>query len=86
MRGERVMPTSLRSASLPRFALRRDEVAASVSISPTLLDEWIRLGKMPKGRKIRGVVLWDTQEVWEYWCKLRDEDGDRNNPFDGITA
>ena len=77
---------STRILSLPRFALRRDEAASSVAISPTLFDEWIRLKRMPKGRKIGGVVLWDTQEVWECWCKIRDEDHDDQNPFDGLTA
>jgi predicted DNA-binding transcriptional regulator AlpA len=78
---------SARDMSLPRFALRRDEAAASVAISPTLFDEWIKQGKMPKGRKIGGVVLWDTQEIRECWHKLIDEDSvSTNNPFDGITA
>ena len=77
---------SPRASSIPRFALRRDEAAASVAISPTLFDEWVRLKRMPKGRKIGGVVLWDTQEVWEYWCRMRDEDHSAQNPFDGVTA
>jgi predicted DNA-binding transcriptional regulator AlpA len=76
---------SPRTLSIPRFALRRDEAAASVAISPTLFDAWIKLNKMPKGRKIGGVVLWDTQEVWECWCKIRDEDHNDQNPFDGVT-
>jgi len=66
--------------------MRRDEAAAAVAISPTLFDEWIRLNRMPKGRKIGGVVLWDSQEVWESWCKLRDGDDNEPNPFDGVTA
>jgi predicted DNA-binding transcriptional regulator AlpA len=80
--------SSARDLSLPRFALRRDEAAASVAISPTLFDEWIRQGKMPKGRKIGGVVLWDTQEVRDAWCNIRDSDtsAPTANPFDGITA
>jgi predicted DNA-binding transcriptional regulator AlpA len=78
--------SSPRNWSVPRFALRRDEAAASVAISPSLFDEWIRQGKMPPGRKVGGVVLWDTQEVWECWCKIRDSDIATANPFDGITA
>jgi predicted DNA-binding transcriptional regulator AlpA len=77
---------SPRDLSLPRYALRRDEAAASVAISPTLFDEWIRQGKMPKGRKIGGVVLWDAQEVYEFWCNLRDADEPAVNPFDGFVA
>jgi predicted DNA-binding transcriptional regulator AlpA len=74
---------NLRSMSLPRFALRHDEVAASVAVSPTLFDKWVREGRMPKGRKIGGVVLWDTQEVYDHWIALRDGDTESKNPFDG---
>ena len=76
---------SPRESSLPRFALRRDEAAASVAISPTKFDEWCADGRMPKGHKIDGVVLWDTQEVREAWERLRD--GRHSiNPFDGVVA
>lgn len=76
-----------RELSLPRFALRRDEAAASLAISPTLFDEWVGDGRMPKGRKIGGVVLWDTQEVRDHWISLRDGDAaPKNNPFNGVVA
>lgn len=77
---------SPRDLSLPRYALRRDEAAASVAISPTLFDQWIQQGKMPKGRKFGGVVLWDAQEVYEAWCRLRDGDQPAHNPFDDFVA
>jgi predicted DNA-binding transcriptional regulator AlpA len=74
-----------RDLSLPRFALRRDEAAASLAISPTTFDVWVKIGRMPKGHKIDGVVLWDTQEVRECWNLLKDG-VTANNPFDGVTA
>ena len=78
---------SPRDLSLPRFALRRDEAAASLGISVTTFDCWVKLGRMPKGRKIDGIVLWDTQEIRDCWCKLRDKDDvEANNPFDGVVA
>lgn len=40
---------------------------------------------MPKGHKIDGVVLWDTQEIWEAWERLRDGHHSKN-PFDGVVA
>lgn len=46
-----------RELSLPRFAVRREEAAASVGVSASKFDEWVRDGKMPKGHKIDGVVL-----------------------------
>jgi len=79
--------SSLREQSIPRFALKRDEAAASLAISITLFDTWVKDGKMPKGRKIGGVVLWDTEEVREHWHKLRDEDVENGpNPFDQVVA
>lgn len=76
---------SARDLSLPRFAVRRDEAAASVGVGTTKFDEWVAAGKMPKGHKIDGVVLWDVQEIRECWHRLRD--GETNiNPFDRVTA
>jgi predicted DNA-binding transcriptional regulator AlpA len=76
------MSMSPRDISQPRFALRRDEAAASVGVSTTKFDGWCQDGRMPKGRKIDGVVLWDTQEVWESWLRLRDGESAKN-PLDG---
>lgn len=81
---------SLREISIPRFALRRAEVAASLSISPSLFDVWIGKGRMPKGRKIDGVVLWDTEEVRTAWYRIVDhdapDDDDGENPYDRVVA
>ncbi|WP_244597924.1 MULTISPECIES: XRE family transcriptional regulator [Afipia] len=74
-----------RDLSLPRFALRRDEAAAAMAVSATKFDEWVAVGKMPVGRKIDGVVLWDVQEIHEAWRQMRDGDIG-HNPFDRIVA
>lgn len=66
--------------------LRCDEAAASVGVSPTKFREWEADGRMPKGRKIDGVVLYDTQEVFDAWPRLRDGELPIKNPFDGVTA
>ena len=75
---------SPRDLSIPRFALRRDEAAASVGVSVTKFGE--ADGRMPKGRKIDGVVLYDTQEIFDAWRRLRDGEFSSLNPFDGLTA
>ena len=80
----RRMRTS-RNLSLPRFAVRRDEAAAAVAVSATKFDEWVADGRMPKGRKIDGVVLWDVGELWASWLDLRDGVTIKN-PFDKVTA
>ena len=79
-------PFSHRDLSIPRFALRCEEAAASVGISQTKFKEWESDGRMPKGRKIDGVVLYDTQEVFDAWRRLRDGEFPNKNPFDGVTA
>jgi predicted DNA-binding transcriptional regulator AlpA len=76
---------SPRDLSLPRFALRRDEAAASLGVSATKFDEWVKDGRMPKGFKIDGVVLWCVQEVREAWERMKGG-GQATNPFDGIVA
>ena len=79
--------SSLREASVPRFALRRDEAAASLAISESLFDQWVLKKRMPKGRKIDGVVLWDAEEIRQAWVALRDrEEVEDSNPFDGVIA
>jgi hypothetical protein len=54
-------------------------------VSPTKFEEWVRDGRMPKGRKIDGVVLWDVGEIREAWERLRDGDYSKN-PFDEVVA
>jgi len=66
------MSRTLREASLPRFAMRREEAAASLGVSPTKFDEWCDDGRMPQGRKIDGLKLWDTDEVRDHWQAMRD--------------
>lgn len=79
--------STLRELSLPRFALKRDEAAASLAISVGTFDAWVRDGLMPKGRKIRGNTLWDAEAVREAWRSLIDgEIDDGSNPFDEVVA
>lgn len=85
------MKSSLREISIPRFALRRDEAAASLAISPSLFDNWVHDGLMPEGRKIGGVVLWDAELIRVAWQSLNEaatakpvDSGE--NPFDNMVA
>ncbi|MDW9626508.1 DNA-binding protein [Sinorhizobium meliloti] len=83
------MGATLRELSLPRFALRRDEAAASLAISPSLFDIWIKEGRMPKGRKIGGVMLWDTEEIrhaWQHLADIGDTADEDENPYDRVVA
>jgi len=83
------MKGSLREISIPRFALRRDEAAAALAISPSTFDSWIKKGFMPEGRAVGGVTLWDAHKVREAWQRLADDQDtadDTDNPFNGVVA
>jgi predicted DNA-binding transcriptional regulator AlpA len=80
---------SLREITIPRFAMRRDEVAASLGISPAHFDKWVQERKMPEGRKIGRVVLWDTESVrsaWQAMSEPETPDDDGENPFNSRTV
>ena len=84
-----MVPSTLRSLSLPRFALRRDEAAASLAISPASFDVWVANGIMPRGKKVRGVMLWDAERIRMAWLELVEADEpepDSANPFDHMVV
>lgn len=70
----------------PRIALRRDEAAAALSISPTTFDEWVKERKLPAPHRIGRVVLWDMAELVDAWQLLIDASDGDTNPFDQVTA
>ncbi len=79
------------AATLPPFAIRRGQAAASLSISPSLFDAWVRLGIMPEGKRIGGVILWDTEALRTAWQAIADKDeqaaeDEGDNPFDNLVA
>lgn len=77
---------SLRELTIPRFALRREEAAVSLSISPSSFDNWVKAGKMPAGQKLGGILLWDVEKLRSAWYALLDQDeqDDSENPFDSV--
>jgi predicted DNA-binding transcriptional regulator AlpA len=58
-----MLAVSLREKTVPRFAMRREEAAASMGISPSTWDKWVSDGIMPAGRKVGGIVLWHPDRV-----------------------
>jgi predicted DNA-binding transcriptional regulator AlpA len=85
-----VQPT-LRTLSLPRLALRRDEAAATLGISPSTFDGWVRAGRMPQAVRVGGIALWDAEKVRSAWRDLQeaaesDALDDGPNPFDGVVV
>lgn len=65
------MSRALKKQTSPRFTLRRDEAAASLSASPTTCDKWVYDGRMPKARKVDRLTLRHNAGI-EDWVELRD--------------
>ncbi|MFC7051453.1 helix-turn-helix transcriptional regulator [Hansschlegelia quercus] len=79
------MSRSLREQSLPRFALRREEAAASLSVSAGTFDGWVEDGRMPKPYKPNGgVALWDVDEIRACWQAMKDGTV-LDNPLDRLV-
>lgn len=78
------VPT-LRSASIPRFGLRRSEAAAAFGISEATFDKWVADRRMPRGHMIGGVLLWDIRQLGSAWDRLVQDDA-QPNPFDRVVV
>jgi predicted DNA-binding transcriptional regulator AlpA len=79
----------LKAQSINRLALRRNDAAAALSISPSLFDNWVRDGLMPRGKRIGGVMLWDMDMIRSAWQALVEDEPmatDNENPFDHLVA
>jgi predicted DNA-binding transcriptional regulator AlpA len=66
----------LRAQSQPRRGLRREEAAAYLGFSARKFDELIANGRMPKPKRIDGVVVWDIRALDLHFDALPDEGGD----------
>jgi len=49
--------------SLPPRGLKRVEAADYIRVSPTIFDEMVKDGRMPKPKRIDGRVVWDRHQV-----------------------
>ena len=62
--------------SLPPRGLSRVQAAAYVGISPTLFDQMVADGRMPKPVRINARTVWDRVKLDEAFAALSDEDRD----------
>ena len=67
----------LRAQSQPRRGLRREEAAAYLGFSARKFDELIADGRMPKPKRIDGVVVWDIHRLDLAFDALPEEGTDR---------
>jgi len=64
---ENILPTSL-----PPRGLSRAQAAAYIGVSPTLFDEMVADGRMPKATRINSRVVWDRLKLDEAFAGLSD--------------
>ena len=57
-------------SSLPPRGLSRVQTAAYIGISPSLFDEMVRDGRMPKPVRMNGRTVWDRLKVDEAFAGL----------------
>ena len=72
---------------ITKLGYRRPEAAEFVGVSPTTFDRWVEEGKMPKARRIGGVVLWRADELIEAFNRLTGvEAGSLDVPTSGWSG
>jgi predicted DNA-binding transcriptional regulator AlpA len=67
--------------SLPPRGLSRVQAAAYVGISPTLFDEMVTDGRMPKPVRINARTVWDRVRLDEAFAALSDDERDGDDPW-----
>jgi predicted DNA-binding transcriptional regulator AlpA len=67
---QNILPTSL----APR-GLSRVQAAAYIGVSPSLFDEMVKDGRMPKPTRINSRTVWDRLKLDEAFAALSDEPG-----------
>ena len=65
---ENILPTSL-----PPRGLSRVQSAAYVGVSPSLFDEMVKDGRMPKPARINARTVWDRVKLDEAFAALPDD-------------
>lgn len=65
-----------RAQSQPRRGLRREEAAAYLGFSARKFDELVADGRMPRPKRIDGVIVWDIHRLDQAFDELPDEGGD----------
>jgi predicted DNA-binding transcriptional regulator AlpA len=70
--------------SCPPIALRREAAAEYVGMSPRKFDACVADGRMPKPKRIDGIVSWYRPALEMAYQALPDED--KANPWDAAEV
>jgi predicted DNA-binding transcriptional regulator AlpA len=72
--------------SLPPRGLSRVEAAAYIGVSPSLFDQMVDDGRMPKPKTINARLVWDRFQLDEAFTALpHKEEEASGNPWDDAT-
>jgi predicted DNA-binding transcriptional regulator AlpA len=76
-----VLPQSL----APR-GLSRVQAAAYIGVSPSLFDEMVQDGRMPKATSINARKVWDRIKLDEAFAALSDEERQADDPWSNLRV
>jgi predicted DNA-binding transcriptional regulator AlpA len=62
--------------------LSRVQAAAYVGVSPSLFDELVRDGRMPRPKRINSRTVWDRIRLDEAFEAILDDESRAANPWD----
>jgi predicted DNA-binding transcriptional regulator AlpA len=77
---------SILPSSVPPRGLSREEAAAYIGVSPSLVDILVKDGRMPGPKRINSRVVWDRMQLDSAFDALPDNDAPILNPWDEIAA
>jgi predicted DNA-binding transcriptional regulator AlpA len=72
--------------SLPPRGLSRVEAAQYIGVSPSLFDQMVEDGRMPKPKPINARKVWDRLRLDQAFESLPDTGGDGGNELDKILS
>jgi predicted DNA-binding transcriptional regulator AlpA len=74
-------------ANLPPRGLSRVQAAAYIGVSPSLFDEMVRDGRMPRAIRINARAVWDRVQLDEAFATLSDrEEGGKDDPWSTVRV
>jgi len=59
--------------------------AAYIGVSPTLFDEMVKDGRMPKPARINARTVWDRVKLDEAFGALSDDPDDDDDPWGTVA-
>ena len=80
----RAAKTSSLPYSLPPRGLSRVQAAEYIGVSPSLFDEMVNDGRMPRPKVINSRRVWDVRQLDIAFSALPDMD--TGNPWDQLAA